>query len=632
MDLFDAFDSGAAAPASTFFAALAAAPLPAAPTTKGSAVPDAATGQKRPRPQDEAGAGDSSDDGEGATGKATQSRPAKVARRDGGEGEAKGEGDGGEENNNEDTSPADSNDAASGNWKKVSKKGRVDVGAEIDAAGSNMNADPLRSQRMVDFVARDDDQPPSIPLSSSSSSSLGAAGEAASLKAAGGVGSSSSTSASGDAAAISNPGAARLTRGEIDESKSTAPETSMLPFEEAFAAEGKKPAKSYPFTLDPFQRRAIECLERDESVLVSAHTSAGKTVVAEYAIAMALRDKQRVIYTSPIKALSNQKYRDLFEEFSDVGLMTGDVTINPNASCLVMTTEILRSMLYRGSEIMREVKWVIFDEIHYMRDKERGVVWEESIIMLPHKVRFVFLSATIPNSKEFAQWIAKIHHQTCHVVYTDYRPTPLQHFVYPSGGEGVYLVVDERGRFREDNFNKAMAALGSSSLGDAVEDVVARGGGKKQNAKGMGKNKTTQKGEQSDLYRIVKMVMERHYDPVIVFSFSKKECEQYALQIAKLDITTADEKKLIEQVFLNAIDSLSEDDRKLPQINAILPLLKRGIGIHHGGLLPILKEVIEILFQESLLKVLFATETFSMGINMPARTVIFTASRKFDGE
>ena len=189
---------------------------------------------------------------------------------------------------------------------------------------------------------------------------------------------------------------------------------------------GKAPAKEYPFELDVFQKESIGHIERNESVLVAAHTSAGKTAVAEYAIALALREKQRVIYTSPIKALSNQKYRDLAEEFSDVGLMTGDVTLNPNASCLVMTTEILRSMLYRGSEVIREVAWTIFDEVHYMRDRERGVVWEESIILLPHKVRYVFLSATIPNAKQFAQWITKVHHQPCHVVYTEFRPTPLQ--------------------------------------------------------------------------------------------------------------------------------------------------------------------------------------------------------------
>ena len=146
------------------------------------------------------------------------------------------------------------------------------------------------------------------------------------------------------------------------------------------------PAKVYPFKLDPFQQEAVNYIDREESVLVAAHTSAGKTAVAEYAIAKSLKNRQRVIYTSPIKALSNQKYRDLQEEFHDVGLMTGDMTINPTATCLIMTTEILRSMLFRGSEVMREVAWVIYDEVHYMRDKERGVVWEESIILLPHKV------------------------------------------------------------------------------------------------------------------------------------------------------------------------------------------------------------------------------------------------------
>lgn len=165
-----------------------------------------------------------------------------------------------------------------------------------------------------------------------------------------------------------------------------------------------EPAKIYPFKLDTFQQEAVNYIERGESVLVAAHTSAGKTAVAEYAIAKSLKNGQRVIYTSPIKALSNQKYRDLQEEFGDVGLMTGDMTINPSATCLIMTTEILRSMLYRGSEVMREVAWVIYDEVHYMRDKERGVVWEESIILLPHKVRFVFLSATIPNAKDFVSW------------------------------------------------------------------------------------------------------------------------------------------------------------------------------------------------------------------------------------
>ena len=388
----------------------------------------------------------------------------------------------------------------------------------------------------------------------------------------------------------------------------------------------EKPAKVYQFTLDPFQANAIASIQRNESVLVSAHTSAGKTVVAEYAIAQSLMNKQRVIYTSPIKALSNQKYRELLEEFGDVGLMTGDVTINPSASCLVMTTEILRSMLYRGSEVMREVAWVIFDEIHYMRDKERGVVWEETIILLPDKVHYVFLSATIPNAMQFAEWVVKTHSQPCHVVYTDFRPTPLQHYLFPAGSDGIHLVVDEKSQFREDNFQKAMGALQ-----DGRGDDPAQLSSSKKNAKAGKSGKGGVKGP-SDIYKIVKMIMVKNYNPVIVFSFSKKECENLALQMSRLDMCDDTERDAVSKIFTNAINSLSEADRKLPQIEHILPLLRRGIGIHHSGLLPILKEVIEILFQEGLIKVLFATETFSIGLNMPAKTVVFTNVRKFDGK
>lgn len=386
------------------------------------------------------------------------------------------------------------------------------------------------------------------------------------------------------------------------------------------------PARSYPFTLDPFQQMSVNAIERGESVLVSAHTSAGKTVVAEYAIAQSLREKQRVIYTSPIKALSNQKYRELLADFGDVGLMTGDVTINPDASCLVMTTEILRSMLYRGSEVMREVAWVVFDEIHYMRDKERGVVWEETIILLPDNVRYVFLSATIPNAMEFAEWVCEIHSQPCHVVYTNYRPTPLQHYLFPEGGSGIQLVVDERGQFREENFHKAMSAIKDKEGSDAL----GQGSGKER--KKNNKKNGSGGGEGSDIFRIIKMIMIKNFNPVIVFSFSKRECENLAMKLSKLDFNSAEEHDMVSKVFRNAMDQLSQADQQLQQIQAIFPLLKRGIGVHHSGLLPILKEVIELLFQEGLLKVLFATETFSIGLNMPAKTVVFTSVRKFDGK
>ncbi|KAL4809033.1 rRNA-processing arch domain-containing protein [Aspergillus unguis] len=389
----------------------------------------------------------------------------------------------------------------------------------------------------------------------------------------------------------------------------------------------ENPARVWPFTLDPFQQVAVSSIERGESVLVSAHTSAGKTVVAEYAIAQSLKNNQRVIYTSPIKALSNQKYREFAAEFGDVGLMTGDVTINPTATCLVMTTEILRSMLYRGSEIMREVGWVVFDEIHYMRDATRGVVWEETIILLPDKVRYVFLSATIPNAMQFAEWITKMHNQPCHVVYTDFRPTPLQHYFFPAGSDGMHLIVDEKGVFREENFQKAMSTI-ADKKGEDPADALAK-------TKGKGKNKKINKGgqntEQSDMFKIVKMIMLKSLNPVIVFSFSKRECEFYALKMKNLAFNDDSEKEMVSKVFDSAIEMLSEEDRNLPQIQNILPLLRRGIGVHHSGLLPILKETIEILFQEGLIKVLFATETFSIGLNMPAKTVVFTSVRKFDG-
>ncbi|KAF2086112.1 putative ATP dependent RNA helicase [Saccharata proteae CBS 121410] len=387
------------------------------------------------------------------------------------------------------------------------------------------------------------------------------------------------------------------------------------------------PARVYSFTLDPFQQVSVSSIERNESVLVSAHTSAGKTVVAEYAIAQCLRNNQRVIYTSPIKALSNQKYREFTADFGDVGLMTGDVTINPTATCLVMTTEILRSMLYRGSEIMREVAWVIFDEVHYMRDKSRGVVWEETIILLPDKVRYVFLSATIPNAMQFAEWVTKTHNQPCHVVYTDFRPTPLQHYFFPAGADGIHLIVDEKGVFREENFQKAMSSI-AEKQGDDPADAMAKRKGKGKDKK---LNKGGQKGGPSDIYKIVKMIMLKNYNPVIVFSFSKRECENLALQMSQLAFNDDSEKALVSKVFNSAIESLNEEDRQLPQIQHLLPLLKRGIGVHHSGLLPILKETIEILFQEGLIKVLFATETFSIGLNMPAKTVVFTSVRKFDG-
>ena len=206
-----------------------------------------------------------------------------------------------------------------------------------------------------------------------------------------------------------------------------------------------------------------------------------------------------------------------------MGLMTGDVTINEQASCLVMTTEILRSMLYNGSEVTREMAWVIFDEVHYMRDKERGVVWEETIILLPSVVKYVFLSATIPNAREFCEWIVKTKQQPCNVVYTDYRPTPLQHYLFPTGGAGIYLVVDEKGNFRDNQFSKAIQVIEDDmSITKQLEE-------KKQ------KNKQQKQTAQQEMKKLITLIVSKGLDPCIVFSFSKRECEAFSMSLKNCD-------------------------------------------------------------------------------------------------
>ncbi|KAF6157053.1 hypothetical protein GIB67_041514 [Kingdonia uniflora] len=343
---------------------------------------------------------------------------------------------------------------------------------------------------------------------------------------------------------------------------------------------------------------SIACLKRNELVLVSAHTPTGKTVVAEYAIAMASRDKQRVFYAFPLKSLSNQKYWELTQEFSDVGLMTGDVIISPNTSYLVMTTEILHGMLYRSSEMLKEVAWDIFDEIHYMRNRERGVVWEESIIFFPSVIKMKFLSATMPNATEFAEristmpnaiefaeWICNLHKQPFHAVYTDLRPTPLQHYVFPVGGLGLYLVVDENEQFKDDHFVKlqdtftkqvigiragmpilvaelqrmrhpqVIPFFPSSSCLISIDNLVSSPGNYSQ--------------LRADLEHLsLQMTMERKL-PIIIFSFSRRECEKHAMSMSKLNFNTENEKDVVKQIYENAILCLNEEDRNLPAIELI---------------------------------------------------------------
>ncbi|CAI0475515.1 unnamed protein product [Linum tenue] len=373
-------------------------------------------------------------------------------------------------------------------------------------------------------------------------------------------------------------------------------------------------ALNFPFELDAFQKEAIYFLEKGESVFVAAHTSAGKTVVAEYAFALASKHCTRAVYTAPIKTISNQKYRDFCDKF-DVGLLTGDISLRPEASCLIMTTEILRSMLYRGADIIRDIEWVIFDEVHYVNDVERGVVWEEVIIMLPRHVNIVLLSATVPNTKEFADWISRTKKKDIRLTGTTKRPVPLEHCIFYSGE--LYKICE----------NETLIAQGLKAAKDAWKK-------KNSNTPGgsTGPLPGPRRSEAQMWLQLVNKLSKNSLLPVVVFCFSKNWCDRSADSLTGTDLTNRSEKSEIRVFCDKAFSRLKGSDRDLPQIVRVQGLLQRGIGVHHAGLLPIVKEVVEMLFCRGVIKVLFSTETFAMGVNAPARTVIFDSLRKFDGK
>lgn len=385
-----------------------------------------------------------------------------------------------------------------------------------------------------------------------------------------------------------------------------------------------QPAFQWAFEPDVFQKQAILHLERHDSVFVAAHTSAGKTVVAEYAIALAQKHMTRTIYTSPIKALSNQKFRDFRNTFRDVGLLTGDIQLHPEASCLIMTTEILRSMLYSGSDVIRDLEWVIFDEVHYINDAERGVVWEEVLIMLPDHVSIILLSATVPNALEFADWIGRLKRRQIYVISTVARPVPLEHYLFtgnsPKTQGELFLLLDSRGTFHTKGYYAAV---------EAKKERMSK------HAQTFGAKQPTHQGgpaQDRNVYlSLLASLRTRAQLPVVVFTFSRGRCDEQASGLTSLDLTTSSEKSEIHLFLQRCLARLRGSDRQLPQVLHTSELLHRGLGVHHSGVLPILKEIVEMLFSRGLVKVLFATETFAMGVNMPARTVVFDSMRKHDG-
>ncbi|KAL7066844.1 DEAD/DEAH box helicase family protein [Cryptosporidium serpentis] len=488
----------------------------------------------------------------------------------------------------------------------------------------------------------------------------------------------------------------------------------------------------YPFKLDHFQKRAIIRIHQGDHVLVAAHTSAGKTAIAEYAIELSNRNGKKTIYTSPIKALSSQKYREFQNRFRNypshptitqrnrIGIITGDISMNPDAQCVIMTTEILRTMLYRNDPYIDQLQTVIFDEVHYINDLDRGVVWEEVLILLPPRIQLVLLSATIPNYLEFANWLGRIRQNTVYCIRTLHRPVPLKHYLYIY--EKCFLIMDNNNKFNISGYKemldhiKSVKQKGKNTTSRQNKALIKKQGLPKEQETKHQKNTSSHKDQdnvnslslcnntinnkklegshelnteieneiineisisdkdpsnsdkspnilinnstnasnslnthstltnsacstetkfKTEVYRLqifLRLLEKNDQLPVIIFGFSRRKVEQLASSIPNLDfIANHNEKSNVVVFIKDSLEKLRDEDKQIPQLLQCKELALRGIGIHHSGMLPIVKEMTEILFSRGLIKVLFATETVSMGINCPARSIVFTSINKYDG-
>ncbi|MDQ1577158.1 MAG: ATP-dependent helicase HelY [Microbacteriaceae bacterium] len=381
------------------------------------------------------------------------------------------------------------------------------------------------------------------------------------------------------------------------------------------------------FDLDPFQRNACARLEEGRSVLVAAPTGAGKTIVAEFAVYLAMQEpRAKVFYTAPMKALSNQKFQELVAEYGsdEVGLLTGDTNINSHARIVVMTTEVLRNMLYADSDLLTDLAYVIMDEVHYLADRFRGAVWEEVIIHLPQSVRMVSLSATVSNAEEFGDWLQAVRGET-DVIVSEERPVPLeQHILMRTK---LIDLFDSSGLAATNRVNPElvqMARYGGRTLSARQMKDVGR-------YHSRGGRQETFRMDRADL---VDLLDDRNLLPAIFFIFSRVGCDQAVRQVlrAGVRLTEAHERDEIRAIVEDRCRTLLDEDLAVLGYWEWLEGLERGVAAHHAGMLPAFKEVVEELFRKKLVKVVFATETLALGINMPARTVVLEKLEKFNGE
>ena len=387
---------------------------------------------------------------------------------------------------------------------------------------------------------------------------------------------------------------------------------------------------AYP--LDRFQRTACERLEDGKSVLVAAPTGSGKTTVAEFAVYLARRERdQRIFYTAPIKALSNQKFHELCETYGEdeVGLLTGDVNLRGDAPIVVMTTEVLRNMIYAESAGLDGLGFVVLDEVHYLGDRFRGAVWEEIILHLPPETRLVSLSATVSNAEEFGDWMHAVRGDT-DVILSEHRPVPLYQHVLTSR-ELLPLFVNKEGETTTGGrVNPELRQLAGSPR-PSSGGRNGRDRRERERSRGRAPVRRSRRISRADIARSLE---EARLLPAIVFIFSRNGCDQAVKQclFEGMSLTTREERSEIRKVADRVVHDLSAEDRRVLGVREWIAGLERGIAAHHAGLLPAFKSAVEELFQRRLVKIVFATETLALGINMPARAVAIERLDKFNGE